>query len=195
MTPHRRFLSVLVLVSLSACRSAVVERAPEAPSLPTTGFVSLGPSDAPRRAAEPAVAGAPLACDGPLLAVSAQPDDADFVSVRAQGYRTVVNFRHPEEKEYVDEKATVEKLGMRYVAIPVKGKDVQLSDADLLAPVLADPAAGPVLMHCRSGARATAVWTLWLARHGGLSADEAIRYGERAGLAGESKAAVEKLLR
>lgn len=84
---------------------------------------------------------------------------------------------------------------MRYVAIPVKGHDIHAAHADALAPILADPSAGPVLMHCKSGTRATMAWTVWLARHAGLPADDAIRYGERAGLSGEPKSAVEKLLR
>jgi uncharacterized protein (TIGR01244 family) len=106
-----------------------------------------------------------------------------------------VNFRDPGEPGYVDERAAVEALGMRYVAIPVKGHGVTASDADTLDAVLTDATAGPVLMHCKSGTRATMTWTVWLARHGGLTPEAALVYGERAGLSGEPKAAVEKVIR
>lgn len=198
MTRIRRLLPGLLLAAataLAACRSAVVEQAPPAPDLPASGFLSIGPADAPLRAREAADPNAPLVCSGPMLAISAQPNGHDLAEARVKGYRTVVNFRSPDEDGYVDQRAEVEGLGLRYVAIPVKGRAVEPAHADALAEVLADPAAGPVLMHCRSGTRAAMVWTVWLARHGGLTAEDALRYGERAGLSGETKAAAEKALR
>ncbi|MCG3132924.1 MAG: hypothetical protein HMLKMBBP_00008 [Planctomycetes bacterium] len=167
MKPLRFGVLVLVLVLAgvaSACRSDGGVESQGAPAVSAPGFRALGPS----------------------LAASAQPGDADLAAAAAAGYRTVVNFRTPGEPGYVDERAAVESRGMRYVAIPVAGTGIQPSHADLLAPVLADPSAGPVLMHCRSGTRAKQAWTVWLARHGGETPESAVRRGEAAGLSGDA---------
>lgn len=195
MNRLRTLLPVLLLLSLGACRTVVVEGAPPAPPVPASGFVSIGPADAPARLHDCGNTNAAAECRGPVLAISGQPTDGDLAAAKAAGYRTVVNFRDPGEEGYVDERAAVEALGLRYVAIPVKGHGIDASHADALDPVLSDAGAGPALLHCRSGTRATMAWTVWLARHGGLSPDDAIVYGERAGLSGEAKAAAEKALR
>lgn len=141
----------------------------------------------------------PAVGQAPAIGVSAQPSDGDLAAARAAGYRTVVNFRAPGEPGFVDERAAVEALGMRYVAIPVSGIDATTDHADALAPILADGAAdgtaGPILMHCRSGTRAKLVWTLWLARQGGLSPQAALEQGRRAGLSGDAAGAAERLLK
>ena len=130
-----------------------------------------------------------------MLAVAGQVTGSDLAEAKEAGYRTVVNFRSPDETGYVDERAEVEGLGLRYVEIPVKGHAVEPAHADSLATVLSDPSAGPVLLHCRSGKRAKLVWTVWLARYGGMTPEEALRYGERAGLDSEARAAAEKAIR
>lgn len=179
-------LVLFVAAFATACAGTAV------PEVPGGGPVapSLG---APSFARLPAIGQAPPA------AVSAQPSDGDLAAARAAGYRTVVNFRAPGEPGFVDERAAVEALGMRYVAIPVSGLDATAAHADALALVftdgLADGAAGPVLMHCRSGMRAKLVWTLWLARQGGLSPEAALEQGRRAGLSGDAAAAAERLLK
>jgi uncharacterized protein (TIGR01244 family) len=186
---------LLVVLSLAACRTVVVEGAPAAPHVPAPGFVSIGPADAPARLADCGNTDARTECRGPLVAISAQPSESDFAAAKAAGYRTVVNFRVPGEEGFVDERAFVEAQGLRYVEIPVKGTEVGSAQAASLDAVLSDPAAGPALLHCRKGVRATMVWTVWLGRHGGLTPEAALVYGERAGLSGEALAAAEKALR
>lgn len=162
-----------VAALLPACRSGGPATA-SAPDVGASGFRSLGPT----------------------LAVSAQPSAAELAAAGAAGYRTVVNFRPASEPGVLaDEAAIVGASGMRYVSIPVSGHGFDASQADALDAVLADPSAGPVLMHCKSGVRAKAVWTIWLAKHGGLTPDHALAEGDRAGLSGDAKAAVEKIVR
>lgn len=169
----RASLVVLVGLALGACAGTGSLPGASAPAISAPGFRAIGPS----------------------LAVAAQPSDADIAAARAAGYRTVVNFRAPGEPGYVDERAAVEAAGMRYVAIPVQGHGATAEHAAALDAVLGASDSGPVLMHCRSGTRATMVWTLWLAKHGGLGADEALARGESAGLSGDARAAVEKVIR
>lgn len=160
---------------LSGCASTGSDvPGPKAPAVDVSGFRSLGPA----------------------LATTAQPTAEDFAAAKAAGYRTVVNFRPLDEPgALADEQAVVEGLGMRYVAIPVKGHGVEAAHADALDAVLADPSAQPCLMHCRSGTRAKAVWAIWLVRHGGATPDQALERAAHVGLSGDARTAVEKVIR
>ncbi len=184
---HVVFLVLFGAMLPAACAGTPAGAGPDASAVAPDSLAP--PLGAPSFARLPAVGQAPA------IGVSAQPSDGDLAAARATGYRTVVNFRAPGEPGFVDERAAVESLGMRYVAIPVSGIDATMDHADALAPVLAEGAAGPVLMHCRSGTRAKLVWTLWLARQGGLSPQAALEQGRRAGLSGDAAAAAERLLK
>ena len=199
-TVRAAVLAAALMATLGACRTTPPDGL-AAPNLPTSGFSSLGAADLPWRAFKCGNTVVATECTGPLLAVSAQPSESDLAAAKSAGYRTVVNFRSPGEPGYVDERAAVEALGMRYVAIPVSGLDIRAEHADALAAVLRDPSAssvslrGPVLMHCKSGTRAKMAWVVWLGRDGGLPVQQALAAGERAGLSGDPLAAAAKALR
>lgn len=158
--------------------------------------VSACGTTGPAGPSAPAIGASSFRSLGPTLAVSAQPSAEEIAAAGAAGYRTVVNFRPATEAGVIaDEAAIVGASGMRYVSIPVNGYALDASQADALDVVLRDSASAPVLMHCKSGMRAKAVWTIWLAKHGGLTPDQAIAEGDRAGLSADAKAAVEKIVR
>jgi protein tyrosine/serine phosphatase len=85
-----------------------------------------------------------------------QPTSADLVTLRNQGFRTVVNLRshHSERRE-------VEALGMKAVEIPMRADLVctppsQAQVFQFLDTVL-DPANQPVFVHCAHGCDRTGV--------------------------------------
>ena len=53
--------------------------------------------------------------------VSAQPSAEALVKLPAAGVRTVINLRPPAETPDLDEKAVVEKAGMKYLSLPIAG--------------------------------------------------------------------------
>ena len=119
---------------------------------------------------------------------SGQPDSAAFHRLAGEaGIRTVVSFRRPQELEQLDfdEPALVEKLGMRFVNIPVMPNSFSKDDVDRLASVL-DETKGPVLLHCGSSNRVGGVWATYLVQHRGLELEEALRLGQSAGLKSDS---------
>ena len=154
---------ILLAASAFGCAGTARSGGAAAPTLPVASFQSLGPADAPGRMQKCGNTDPAKECTGPLVAVSAQPTDADFAAAKAAGYRTIVNFRTPGEPGYVDERATVESLGMRYVAIPVADRNILSEHVAQLDPVLRDASAGPILLHCKSGARAKLAWDAWVA--------------------------------
>jgi len=85
----------------------------------------------------------------------AQPSPQEFQNLARLGIKTVLNLRSEESHSRAEEKL-VKAAGMKYVSLPMNGilapTDRQISDA--LA-VIADPANGPVFVHCRRGADRT----------------------------------------
>lgn len=132
----------------------------------------------------------------PGVSIAAQPTDDALRAAAAGGFRTVINLRSDgEARDPAAEGELVASLGMDYVRIPVAKGDVTPEQADRLSAALADAGAAPVLIHCASGQRATAVWTLHLARHGGRTAAEALAEADALGIGPEMRALVERRLR
>ena len=92
-----------------------------------------------------------------------------------------VPLRAAHEDRGMDEQAIVERLGMAYVSLPVSGPaEVTFDNAAALDQVLADNE-GRILLHCSSGNRAAALYTL-REKMLGASNDDALATGKAAGL-------------
>ena len=120
--------------------------------------------------------------DGRVL-VGGQPAEGSFPGLAKLGVVAVVNLRPPREmsdKAEVpfDEAATAARLGMEYVSIPIGGTEYPYRPqaVEQLAQVL-ERVSGPVLVHCRSGVRASYLWAAYLVRYGGLDLDAAVARG------------------
>ena len=113
-----------------------------------------------------------------------QPDEAALQVFAEAGFTTVIDMRGPnEDRGLDDQQASVEALGMQYVAFPIKGRDaINFDNARDLDALLRD-VDGPVLLHCASGNRVGALLAL---RHSLQGADDeaAIQLGKDAGLTG-----------
>jgi uncharacterized protein (TIGR01244 family) len=116
----------------------------------------------------------------PGLATAGTPSAGALATLKAQGFRTVIDLRLPEEGTAA-EKAVVEAQGLRYVSVPISPATLSPGDAAAVARVLDDPEAGPVLLHCASANRVGAVWTVIEARRG-RPFEEAEAEGRRIGL-------------
>ena len=121
----------------------------------------------------------------PGLAAAGRPSPQGLQQLKAQGFRTVVDLSAPGEKGQAEEKALVESQGLRYVSVPVTAATFSAADVDAVQAVLADRAAGPVLLHCASANRVGAMWAVLLAREG-MPIDDAIADGRRVGLRNEA---------
>jgi len=89
----------------------------------------------------------------PGLYRGGQPTPAGFEFLKWRGIRTVINLR-----EELDERAPVEKLGFKYVHIPLDAWD-PVSDRAIKAffAVVNAPANQPVFVHCQRGSDRTGV--------------------------------------
>lgn len=80
-----------------------------------------------------------------------QPTAAGFNFLKQKGIRTVINLREED-----DEKALVEKLGIKYVHLPSRARDPIPEEAiQTFFRVIKDPASHPIFIHCERGADRT----------------------------------------
>jgi uncharacterized protein (TIGR01244 family) len=99
--------------------------------------------------------------------VSGQPTEQALRDLAAQGVKTVVNLRTPPEmltRVPFDEKALVEKLGMKYVYLPMRGNaEYPYSHDDLKEFGTAmSETNGKLLLHCTVAWRASHMWAAYL---------------------------------
>ena len=116
------------------------------------------------------------------LRTGGQPNPLDLERAAAAGYTTVISLRTEGEPGSEGERATVERLGMTFVQIPVAGADdLTVANARALDAAL-DAAAGGVLLHCGSGNRAGSLLGLRAYVTEGATADEAMSLARGAGM-------------
>jgi uncharacterized protein (TIGR01244 family) len=145
------------------------------------GFASAQSADLPNRKD-------PL----PGVTTAGQPSADALAAVAAAGVKTVIDLRGVKEDRGMDEKATVEKLGMSYVTLPVEGASGVTFDNAKTLDKLLKQAPGPVLIHCASGNRVGALLAL-RAEMNGTKADDALALGLASGLTGLKPAVEQKL--
>src|SRR5258708_38861113 len=97
------------------------------------------------------------------LAVATQPKLADFQDLKRLGFTTIVNNRpdgeDPNQLGSAAEEEAARAAGLGYVHIPVTSTGMTKDDARLLKETIKQ-APGPVVAHCRSGARSFYLWVL-----------------------------------
>lgn len=121
---------------------------------------------------------------GQRLLTGGQPDAEAWSKLAADGVTTVINLRPAAELGERDEAAEVAAAGLRYRQIPVAGVgDITLENAHALWTAI-EQAPGKVLVHCASGNRVGALLALGAAQQGGMSPQQALEFGQAAGLTG-----------
>ncbi len=111
-----------------------------------------------------------------------QPSEESLKRLHDEGYRTILTTRPKSEMKW-DEKAQVEALGMQFVSIPMSKPVKTITEDQIEAFDKAmKNAPRPMLLHCGSGNRVSGLYAVWLAKRKGMSAEEAFRMGEKAGM-------------
>jgi len=129
--------------------------------------------------------------DGNVL--GGQPSESQYKQLSVEGYKTVISLRVPDEPGASEGKAHAESAGLTFINIPIAGAaDFNKEKAAALDEALKGE--GPFVVHCKSGGRVAALYTLKLGWCGGKSVDEAMAEGEKMGLGG-LEATVRQLLR
>ena len=102
----------------------------------------------------------------------------DMAEVAAQGFKTVINNRPDgeggaEQPSSADCRAAAEAAGLAYHYIPMTPQMMSMELLGDFHRALAD-SPQPVLAHCKSGARSTALWALSEACHNERGVEEVL---------------------
>ena len=119
----------------------------------------------------------------PGLLVGGQPTKAEFEILVQAGFATLVNLRTEAEPGTWDEESAARARGLVYVSLPVPGEEAFTEENAAKLFEILSTARRPLLVHCRTGNRAGALFAIRAARSDRLSIEEAIAIGEAAGLA------------
>jgi uncharacterized protein (TIGR01244 family) len=158
---------------------------------PMAVVLSVGLAGVARAEVPPSIEGVPnyhVVRSG--LATAGQPSPEALKHLKPLGFKTVINLR-TEAEGAKDEEKVVTDQGLRYVWVPVTSATLTPKDVAVVAAVLDDAGAAPVLLHCSIANRAGGLWAAVLARQG-TSLDEAEAEGVKAGL---SSAAMKEAVR
>lgn len=135
------------LVFGSATGEAFAEGAPAKPTAPKN--IDQTPPLVP-------IPGARVSATG--LLVGGQPSPAQWKAIQEAGYRTVISLRTESETGDEGDAATVERLGMKFVSIPVAvPAGLTEANARSLDSALGAEDALPAVVYCLSGQRSAAL--------------------------------------
>jgi len=118
----------------------------------------------------------------PGVMTSGQPTREQFVALSEAGYRTFINLRVPTEEGTGWERKLAGELGARYYSIPVKGAEGLTEENALEFAQAIDDSRGPLVVYCKSGNRAGAIFALEAYYVDGKSAKKSLAIGKSAGV-------------
>ncbi len=132
-----------------------------------------------------------VALEGDVVS-GGQPTEDTLRAAAEVGYASVLNLCDPSELAF-DERATVERLGMRYLELPIRGaQDLTPEHARSFDAALRD-APRPLIVHCGSGNRVGALFALRAHVCEDATVTESLRLGRNAGLTGLERTVRAKL--
>ncbi len=133
--------------------------------------------------------------DGRVI-VMGQPTREQLEAFAQDGGRTVINLRTAGEVEGLgfDEAALVDELGLRYVWMPMGGSQLDLGRVRAFGSALGVDDGSPVLLHCKSGGRASGMWAAHLAVNQGLDDRSAVARGRSVGLGGGMETIAKRIM-
>ena len=125
--------------------------------------------------------------------VGGQPSSSQYKQMSVEGYKTVISMRDLAEPGASEGKTNAEEAGLNFVNIPIQGAGCFNKDnAEALCEALKGE--GPFVIHCQSGGRVAALFTLKSGWCDGKTIEQAIEEGHKMGLGG-LEATIRKLLR
>ena len=119
------------------------------------------------------------------IAIAGQLTLSELPDIAHAGYQTIVNLRSPDEPGFIpEEQHKLERLGLRYLNIPVQIKALNPTTIlEIIHQLSSVPK--PMLIHCDSGVRASIVVLMQIAIMQGIQVDDAFQKVTRLGLLNE----------
>jgi uncharacterized protein (TIGR01244 family) len=118
----------------------------------------------------------------PEFCTAGQPRPEHFEYLKGTGVKAVLNLRPPAEHREAEERAEVERLGMKYFNIPVVYREPTDAQVDEFLKITDDPANRPMLIHCTAAIRVGTFWMIRRIVRDGMSYDDALAEARKVGL-------------
>jgi len=115
----------------------------------------------------------------PHIGTSGALDASAIQELVKHDFRTIIDLRTEQEGTNT-ERLAIKKVDMEYFNIPVTREGIDESQLATFKEVLAQSTA-PILLHCSTGNRAGAMWTVYRLSEG-ISPDQAFKEGRAAGM-------------
>lgn len=109
-----------------------------------------------------------------------QPTEDGWKEIVQKGYKTVLNLRTAEEGAE-GERAIVEKLGLKYVNIPISPSTINDQAAGKFREVMRDKSSEPIFVHCRTASRVGGMMILYLVLDQKMSLEKAEKQAHQIG--------------
>lgn len=128
------------------------------------------------------------------LYFSGQPDAEALKAAAAEGVEVVINLREPGETDF-DEAAAAAEAGLLYYNVPVarKGESFDPEAMQRISELVSAHPGQKVLLHCRTGQRATSWLAIHLAEDHGMTPQQSLAVAREAGL--DSETLIERVKR
>jgi uncharacterized protein (TIGR01244 family) len=118
----------------------------------------------------------------PEFCTAGQPRPEHFQYLKDKGVKAVLNLRTPGEHRADEEQAEVERLGMKYINIPVVYREPTDAQVDEFLAVTDDRSNRPMLIHCTAAIRVGAFWMIRRIVRDGMSYEDALAEARKVGL-------------
>ncbi|AUT00232.1 hypothetical protein CLI64_07460 [Nostoc sp. CENA543] len=116
------------------------------------------------------------------LSIAGQITLEQFPQLIADGYKSILNLRSPDEKGWLDdEKDKLEFLGLRYLNIPTKVEEINHQTTLQVLQIL-NELPKPALIHCDNSIRSAVIALLYIATKQGITFEKAIELTMNLGL-------------
>lgn len=111
-----------------------------------------------------------------------QPSIGDLEKMAASNIKVIINLRGEGEFSQFNEQEKVESLGMKYISLPISNaEDINTENVKKFYQILAENKVNS-LIHCASGNRVGAFFTLAAFSFDNKTAEEALVIGKKTGL-------------
>ena len=118
------------------------------------------------------------------ICTGGQPRLEDLEKMKAEGIRAIINLRQASEFDAEAEAAKAKDMGLRYIHIPVNGREMKDEYAIEFLKATDDEANRPAFIHCATANRVGALWMIRRVLRDGWSVEKAEEEARKIGRAG-----------
>lgn len=116
------------------------------------------------------------------ICTGGQPRLVHLAKLKAEGIRTIINLRPPDEHSGAKEEAKAKELGLRYFNIPVTFTNPKDEQVEAFLKITDDAANRPMFIHCAAAIRVGAFWMIRRVIRDGWTVEKAQEEAKKIGL-------------